>query len=432
MKKTTIILYVLILIILGILGTDMTFQAMTNKNIREVLGVTQKELKKTVKVNSAKCSDKPPLLKLDSAKDLRIKKLNEYQIVCKSLAAKRLMIFTDMPNSNTTAVSDAKKMAETLREFHKYSITPVVIVEPVTKWGLIDFLEFNTGFYNTWINTYFNTLQKEGITDMQMGIWVPFPEANIPTWNKVNSKPKDFAIGVNTYLTILKKYYPEARGSILLNSATYDNNDYEWAYGEYVSLIPYIEHIDKNLVDSFGLQGFPWLPGRNSPSDGLTDPSQYLRYLLAVEAAEKLQVKEIWFNTGTFTGKYMMDPIKKVTVDAPFRKLILDNTITEIRKAQERGFKIWVNIFAEDKSITSEQTDWSYWHDVKDTMTPDKIIFKDFLFELNQNKIEISLYDSYKEQGVTVPSVSPQVIHLKRTPTPRPTHTPRIIDQENE
>jgi hypothetical protein len=430
MKKSTLFFYILLLGLLAIFGTNMTFQAMTNKNIQQVFSDTQKELRTQTSQSSVKCINQTPIIDLKSANDNRIRKLDEYQSICKSLVTDKLMLFTDMPNSNVTAVTNAKKMIATLKEFEKYKITPVVIVEPITKWGLIDFLEFNTGFYDSWIKTYFQTLKKEGVTDVQMGIWVPFPEANIPSWNKGNAKPKDFALGVNKYLSIMKSSFPHAKGSILLNSATYDNDDEDWAYGEYISLMPYVSDIDKTLVDSFGLQGFPWLPERNSPSDGLTDPSEYLRYLLAVEAAESLGVKEVWFNTGTFGGKYMMDPTKKISVNAASRKFILDNTLLEVKKVQERGFKVWVNIFAEDKSDVTEQTDWSYWHTVGKEQTPEMIIFKDFIYDLNENKIGISLYDSYKDTDVTpTPFATLQVIRLQRTPTPRPTLKPEPTDE---
>ena len=228
----------------------------------------------------------------------------------------------------------------------------------------------------------------------------------------------------------MKSNFPNAKGSILLNSATYDNDDQDWAYGEYISLAPYVSDIDKSLVDSFGLQGFPWLPERNSPSDGLTDPSEYLRYLLAVEAAESLGVKEIWFNTGTFGGKYTMDSEKKISADAESRKFILDNTLIEVKKVQERGFKVWINIFAEDKSDVAEQTDWSYWKMTGKELTPEMIIFKDFIHDLYENNIGISIYDSYKENGVTPsPFVTLQLIRLQRTPTPRPTLKPEPTEE---
>lgn len=370
---------------------------MINKDLSDLFPIFQNTMLSKQIDNVDKCSNEVEIKDLSKAQDLRLRKLSEYQTICKSLASQKLMIFIEMPNDNIVAKTEAKKLAVTLKEFSKYKITPVVIIEPNTKWGLVDFLEFNTGFYDAWIKTFFATLKSEGIKDDQMGIWVPFPEANIPTWNKAGSTPHDFALAVNKYVKIMRSEFPNTHASILLNSATYDVADYDWAYGEYISLLPFVKDIEPGLINSFGLQGLPWIPAKNSPSNSLTDPSQYLNYLQATEAAEKLGVKEIWFNTGTFGAKYTQDSTKLVIIDHLVRKTILDGVLSEAQKAQDRGFKVWINLFSENKSDTPETTDWSYWHNTKVLNTKEQSIFKDFIAELNQNKIGVSFYDSYPE-----------------------------------
>lgn len=341
---------------------------------------------------SSSCTNGKSISDVGNSDEPVLSTLSNYQEVCKSFVTNRMMIFTDMPKDNLIAKSNAKKMAQRLFEFSKYSITPVVMVEPSSDWGLIDFQEFNTGFYDGWIQTYFKTLVDEGVTHEQIGIWVPFSEANIPLWNRAGSTPKDFAYGVNRYGKIILDSYPNAHVSVLLNSATYDNTDFDWLYGEYVSLKPYVEYLDKNIVKSFGLQGFPWVPKATSASNELIDASQFLNHKLAKEAAEIIGVNEVWFNTGTFSTKYASDEFEKVNVNYQTRKTILDDIAKEALSLENDGFNVWINLFSEDKSDSLEQTDWSYFTGSEEN----KIIFKDFVRKLDREGVGFSLFDREK------------------------------------
>jgi hypothetical protein len=382
------------IISLILIGINLTLGAMTNTNLIKLVGELNNK-NSSIFADVNKCTPKEKIMNLDKAYDLRLRKLYEYQEVCNSFVVDRLMIFTTMPNSSISAHHMADDMANTLKEFNKYGVKPIVIIEPENAWGLVDFKEFNSGFYDDWIKDYFKDLKQQGITSEQMGMWVPFPEANIPTWNKDGATPAIFSDIVNKYAEILKSVYPNTKVSILLNSATYDNTDYDWEYGEYVSLLPYIKGIKPGLVDSFGLQGFPWIPTNGSTSQSLVDPSQYLNYKLAVEAAKSLNVHNIWINTGTFSEKYTGDKNKTAGLTYIQRKQILDETIDAVKELQSSGFNVSVNLFSENKSDTSEQTNWSYWSDYKNKNNLNATVFKDFVNKAYENNISLSLYDSY-------------------------------------
>ena len=340
---------------------------------------------------SSQCQPEPPI-NLANTGSPYLQKLDQYQQLCGSRVANKFMIFTSMPNSKQTAQKLADRMAVDLKSFAEAGVTPVVIVEPTTDWGLIDFKEFGTGFYDQWIKDYFAQLKKQGLSDEQMGIWVPFPEANLPYWNRKNATPQDFAGIVNRYVTSYKGVFPKAKASILLNSATYESDDFDWARGEYSSLLPYVSGITPGLVDSFGLQGFPWTPAKDQGSNGIFDAREFLNHDLAIEAAKKLGVREIWYNSGTFVRKYTQDELKMVTITAEKRKDTGYGIVNEAMRTRDAGFSVWVNIFAEDKSAVAEATDWSYLVAGRDHQQ----VFHDILARLSQEKIGVSLYDVKK------------------------------------
>lgn len=346
----------------------------------------------TVPLSLEACSSKQKIHGLGFSNNVHIEKLDIYQELCSSFVTNRLMLFTDMPKDDNIARENAATMARTLTEFAYYEITPLVVVEPVTHWGLIDFEEFKSGFYNDWIRTYFAELKKLGVTDQQMGIWVPFPEANLPYWNHANANPEDFAIIVNTYLSILKEYFPEAKGSILLNSATYATDDFNWINGEYLSLLPYIDGVNPSLIDSFGIQGFPWSPPAGQEGSGIYNAREFLNHKLVIEAAQELGVREVWLNTGTYRKKYTSIPEDTVTISASMRKDILTRIIAEAEVIQNAGYTVWVNIFSEDKSNTVEATDWSYMSKGNE-ITQHGAIFTEAILQFNNKGINVSLFD---------------------------------------
>lgn len=133
---------------------------------------------------------------------------------------------------------------------------------------------------------------------------------------------------------------------------------------------------------------YPW----NLSGNGIFDAREFLNRQLAIEAARKLQIKEIWFNTGTYVTKYAQDDEKRVTISAAKRKDVSYGIINEVKRAQEAGYSVWVNVFAEDKSKVAEATDWSYIN----AGTEHQQVFHDFISRLAQSGIGISLYDVKK------------------------------------
>ncbi len=397
MKKISIIIITIVLLLMCLATVDVTYNALTGDSLYLKLKSRIDEPREIERIGNFiigdKCSNEKAI---EFPKDLaepHLKKLSQYQDICGSKVTNSMMVFTDMPKDAIIARENAKKLAETLKQFNKYGIKPTVIVEPISEWGLIDFQEFGTGFYDNWIFTYFNELKRQGVTDEMMGTWVPFPEANLPYWNHANAQPADFAGIVNRYLKILKQQFPAAEGSILLNSATYETDDFEWTNGEYVSLRQYVVGLDKNLIDSVGLQGFPWVSPKEATSNAVFNPSEFLNHSLIAEAADILGVKDIWLNTGTFGAKYTIDPENTVYISADKRKDLLNGILSEAFNLKNLGYNVTINIFAQDKSLLPEATDWSYLPNSFSRDEQAQVVFVEFASKANNNKIGLSLFD---------------------------------------
>lgn len=343
-------------------------------------------------VDNSNCLSSERMLEKVSTVEPHLSALQDAEAICNSYVTNELMIFTDIPKDKFDAVDKADELSLILHEFNENEVSPIVVVEPVSEWGLVDFEEFSSGFYNDWIQIFFENLQKNGVTSEMMGKWVPFPEANLPYWNRADADPSQFSDVINVYGTILKKTYPETHISILLNSATYSTKDFNWSNGEYTSLVPWVEGIEDGLIDSFGIQGFPWLPMSNDDYDPILNPEEFLNPNLAMQAADSLDVREIWFNTGTFSQKYTLDPSNQVDVDQSIRGEILLNILASSRRLERQGYDVSINLFAEDKSATPEATNWSYWNNIADPTEQDRYTFKSFIKEADSSGIDISLF----------------------------------------
>jgi len=356
---------------------DLAIEATKTPGILKCGGVMNPELSK---------SDHPSVVKLA-----------QLQEICRAGVSDEMMIFIEMPNSPIAAGRQALALSEDLKDFKKIGIKPLVVVEPVTEWGLIEFEEFGTGFYDQWLDNFFARLVNEGVTQEMMGVWIPFPEANLPYWNKTQDDPGQFGKNVSIYGRILHKYYPKTEVSVLLNAESYQSTDYNWEKGTYDSLIPYIETLDKGLVTSFGIQGFPWRsPKSQEVPLYIYDPVEFINPELAIEAANFLGVKKIWINTGTFRAKFANDADEMVVEYASVRETILTEILEQAKIMQGKGFEVSINLFAENKVETPEATDWSYWGVNEKETDVHTTILLDFLSSATRENIEVHIFDKQK------------------------------------
>ncbi len=388
MKPRHIVLINIIFASLMLFSAGMVYQFMTGKN---PLSFASLATKHTSKVTTTNCSAQSPL-NLSGATASGLRKLMGYQEACHSFATGTMMVFVGMPVSQATATQGAQQDAAMLKQFAHYGVRPLVIAEPTdyTTGNNIDFGKFAAGNFTRWVDVYFQGLKAAGVTDEQMGIWNPFPEANLPYW--ANNQPQYFAPDVNIYVSTMHKYFPHTPASIMLNSATYQTTDFNWQSGEYDSLMPYIKGITKGSISYAGLEGFPWVPPQGG-SGPILNAAEFLAPSIISETADYLGTKNIWLNTGTFSQKYALDPTQLAAVSPQQRKEILTTIDQQALTLQKQGYQVSINIFAQDKSKASEETNWSYWSGNLPFNSLSTPVLTDFINELNQQKIGFWLFD---------------------------------------
>jgi hypothetical protein len=393
MNKRDIFLYTLFMLLVSFATLQVVAKALTGKAFAPAMPAAFKSAPKQTVAGNFRCSNRPPIKGLDSAQDPQLRKLAKYQQLCHSAVTTHLMIFNEFPKDTTEAATMGKAMAGTLKEFHKFGVSPLVITEPTADSDNIDWAQLESGAYDAAISTYFQTIRAQGVTLAETGTWVPMPEPNLPYWARGNATPHDFAVIVNKYLTIAQQSFPGLQGSVMLNSATYNADDFDWANGEYISLIPYVKDLNSALVHSVGYQGFPWMPPANGNGAGIFDASEFLSYKLIKEAADTLKTKNIWFNTGTFASKYVGDPTRQTYVGPEQRVDVLNGIITQAQSLKKQGYNVSINLFSQNKGSTAEATDWSYFSDASVTTSRASPVFANFAARLNQDGIPLWLFD---------------------------------------
>jgi len=389
MKKRHFI--IINIIFVGLIGfsATMVYQFMTGSQPWSLLTQFQSH-KPTVTVTD-RCSEKPPLTQLNSLHDSSLQKLAVYQQACRSFVTDTVMVFFSIPTTAEQGIDYAEEDAKVLKAFAKAGIRPLVIAEPAMKDGtMIDYQLLANGTYDSAFDAYFNELKQQGLTTKQLGIWNPFPEINLPYWK--NNLPEYFAPAVNHYLTVARNHFAKVQTSLLLNSATYETTDFNWENGDYNSLLPYVKGVKPGLITYAGLQGFPWV-ARQGGEGRIFNAAEFLNPSLLTEMAESLGTKKVWFNTGTFSSKYTLDADKIRHISSSQRKEILLTIKEQAFLLKEKGYNVSVNIFAEDKSEQTEETDWSYWPGQQPFASADTLLLTDFIRDLNSEKVAFWLFD---------------------------------------
>jgi hypothetical protein len=391
MKPRQIIIINLIFCGLALFSVATVYEYLTGQKPLAVLSDFAPR-KAAIKVTTSKCSDLAPL-DLVGVQAPELEKLAVYQQACSnSFVTDTVMTFEGMPTSTAEANATAAQMAAKLKDFAAHGVRPLVMVEP-TDYATnvqLDFAQVAAGAYTPYLGQYFAALKATGVTDAQMGIWNPFPEANLPYWS--NNQPQYFAPDVNLFVATMRTYFPTAQASIMLNSATYQTTDFNWQNGDYESLLPFVKGITPHSIQYAGLEGFPWLPpaGGNGP---ILNAAEFLNPSIISETADYLGTKNIWFNTGTFSEKYALDPSQVAYMTPSVRKEVLVTVDTQAQILQRQGYSVSVNLFAQDKSKASEETDWSYWPGNDPQGSLSTVVFEDFVQQLDQQKIGLWLFD---------------------------------------
>lgn len=328
---------------------------------------------------------------LTNASTPELRKLAQYEQVCSGAVAVKSSFFAPTPGTTAEAQYYAQDMIGRLKEYAKFGIQPLIFFEPNDDNGILDLNQYKAGAYDSALDTYFSLLKSGGITDAMMGTWVVFPEGNLPVWN--NSDAATFTTNVTKTIGFQKKYFPQSKASLMLDSETYAPGA-SWGNGQYISLLPYVQNIPHGYVDSFGLQGFPWAAPANTNEASLYDPSVFLRVDFAVQVAQNLGVNSVWLNTGTFSKAYTNTAAQTVNASAVIRQTTLNSIIAQAKKVKSQGFNVAIHLFAQNKSNTSEAINWAYW-DSQPSTDANTNVFTTFAHDATGAGIPIWIFDSY-------------------------------------
>jgi hypothetical protein len=381
---------VVVAVCVGVLATRSGERSSDSSSHSSPVGQSKVAAKQTERpLKYGECGRDKKRTGLNKSAVSQLRKLAEYETVCGGTIADKVSFFVPLPTTTEQANEMAEDTSTTLKEFARFGIRPVVFMEPNMLNGkLANMGTYQAGGYDAALNAYFAAIKADGVTDTQLGTWVPLPEWNIPVWG--NTDPGVFTNLFTRTVKIQKKYFPDSKASILLESKTYPNGD-SWENGRYVSFLPYVQGIPKGLVDSFGVQGFPW--GASAGDQAVLDPKVYLRPDLAIEAAKAVGATEAWFNTGTF-GTFAKGTSTPTTLSPKQRTDMLNGALAAAQELKAAGLTSAIHLFARDKSNTAEKINWAYWQTDKMNSSPFTPVFKTFARDSGAAGVSLWLYDN--------------------------------------
>jgi hypothetical protein len=326
-------------------------------------------------------SNRTPLA-LNGSSSSQIRALEHYQNTLGMYVSDTVMTFAQIPDNSGQGAGLGVDMSNRLKEYARYKVTPIMIAEATTTLANFGSKDFFAG-----VDTYFATMKAQGVTDNMLGVWIPFPEANMPM-APTRIEPALFATLTNSYMSILRKYFPNAQTGLLLDSKTYDRGDDEFITGKTVSLSPYLSGITKGSVNVYMMQGFPWLSPSN-PARDLIDPNVIFPVTQANEAANILGVNQLWFNTGIMSAQ-----TNGRTYSALEQGKFLTNMANHMRNMQtQTGKSILLNQFAENK-IGNEGKNWNLINSGNATEIGQRVaVQKAFITQLYGSNIRYSVHD---------------------------------------
>jgi hypothetical protein len=332
-------------------------------------------------IDTLPSSSRTPLI-INGSNVPEIRGIEHYQQVFGGFVTDTSMVFSQIPDNKAQGNSLGMEMSSRLKEFKRVGLTPLMISEATMTNSNIGSADFFAG-----VDDFFRTMKQQGVTDNMLGTWVAFPEANMPM-DYTRVEAADYASLTNRYVQILRTYFPNARTGVLLDSKTYDRGDSEYITGQTVSLRPYLQGITKGSINTYIMQGFPWL----NPNGGFdhTDPANIFPANQAIEAADILGTKELWFNTGiqsaTRSGR---------TYSPTQQQAFLTNMANHLNTIKQRGYSVLVNQFAENK-ITTEGNNWNLINTGNATEKQQRLnVQKGFISQLEQNGMKFSLLDKF-------------------------------------
>jgi hypothetical protein len=296
-----------------------------------------------------------------SARLNSIRKLGEYEAMCGAQVTDTLFHTIELPTDPKLVPALLPQLVADLKEYQEYGLQPFVLVKLSSAWKETDFIDASKGKKNDVFTALVSGLEQQGITDEYIGAWVLFPDANLPLWQDKNVLPSQYVAIVNQMLTVLQKPFPNSARHLRLHTMTYETNDFEWSEQDFRSLSPYLTGITTNEIDALEFVAFPWMPPASKGGASLMKAAEYVPVTLMTEAMQVIQARQAWLITGTFAHLYGNEPENSITVPAPVRQELLTDTLSQMKKIQDRGYQVGVVLSNEDLRIKKDTSYWGYW-----------------------------------------------------------------------
>ncbi len=331
----------------GRLRTLLTIFAISATMLAAYLGRSMSSLHSNVVSHNLLASMVPRPANMSEAADPQLRRLFQYEHVLQYRFTSE-MLFIATPRTASEGQAEAETLAVTLKEYQKYNLVPLIIIEPTDNGALIDLRQLHTAPYTAALESLCSNLKRAGITDAQMGTVVPLPEADLPDWGGASTDPSLFAQNYMVVSNVFEQSFPQIHFSMLLDSTVYPSGDTKHLDGDVSAsaLLRYVNAIKQTpgmpTIDSLGFQGFPWTVGDSA--------SDYLNEATAQALARTLGTRTIWFNTGTarsYGGTAVPDAV---------RKKQLFGELAQAQVLQGSGFTVRMNIFG----FIDTDTDWTY------------------------------------------------------------------------
>lgn len=271
------------------------------------------------------------------------------------------MFFLHMPTDTESAKAQAAETAATLKDLAQSGSKPYIVMEPSSPSGdKLDLRKLPVGAFASFLKG----LKEAGVSDDQLGTLVVCPEPNEPIWGKGGMDPELYKHNVTSLGAQLKHVFPDAKLGILLNSTSYADADWSGADKSAAAITQYTDGLQG--VDELCFQGNAW------SNDTPKDLRNYLNADVAMAAAASLggpKTVALRFETATYATQVNPDTQAAETMDAGTRRQVLAQALAEVRKAKDAGYDATLQVFAENKAATDEQTDWSYDRSPEDADT---------------------------------------------------------------
>lgn len=301
----------------------------------------------------------------------------------------QMMYFVGFPENQVDARTQATEMAQTLKTWSRAGVKPLVIMEPTFNGGQdnMSLTAFGQGKYDTALDEYFGTLKDLGVQEDQLGTLVPFPEPNTPSWAGSITDPQLFIHNTTRVADVYRKYFPDAKVSIMLDSQTYlPSPDPQWANGTMSpnALLNYV-NFKSGVINSFGLQGFTW--------DNKDDPSIFLSAQAAIASARQLGVKHVWFNTGTYSVANNPNGEGIILAGNARRAEVLRGVLAQAEAVQNASMTVdSINVFGQNKLDRSSSgtgtADYEYANH------RELQLLKYFVDQANAHDIPVTIFDA--------------------------------------